>query len=162
MKFPIDSYVQDYRDWTTRWGDRPPPEEHIIWLSSALVPFQTDPGTPFIPPDFTLGLPAVEDWPKQAGEVPRILDPAEHPKLAVQSHHESAGPSLGDKRWKRRKKKKKRHRKRELKVTTRGKVKMPPYGPASGPIPASAPIQVTAALVLTRGLNTLPVTVRKL
>ena len=126
MKFPVDSCVQDYRDWTTRWGDRPPEEEHIVWLSSALVPFQTDPGTPFVPPDFTLGLPAVEDLPKQAGEVPWILDPAEHPKLAVQSHHESAGPSLGDKRWKRRKKKKKQHRKWELKVTTWGEGKDAP------------------------------------
>ena len=97
-KFPIDSCIRDYRDWTTRQSDKPLPEEHVVWLSSALVPFQTDLGTPFVPPDFTLGLPAVEDWLKQAGEVPWILDPTEHPKLAVQSHHESAGPSSGDKR----------------------------------------------------------------
>ena len=113
MKFPIDSCIQDYRDWTTRRGDRPLLEEHIVWLSSAFIPFQTDLGAPFIPPDFTLGLPAVEDWPKCAGEVVWILDPAEHPKPAAQSHHKSACPSLGDEGQKRRKKKKKHHRSRK-------------------------------------------------
>ena len=75
-----------------------------------------------MPPDFTLGLPDVGDWPKQTREVPWVLDPAEHPRLAIQSHHESAGPSSGDERRKRRKKKKHHQPKRqELKVTTRGK-----------------------------------------
>ena len=106
-KFPIDSCVQDYRDWTTGCGDKPSPDEHIVWLSSEFMPFQTDPGTPFVPLDFTLGLPAVDDWLKWTGDIPWVLDPAEHPKPAVQSHHESADPSSGDKRRRRRRKKKK-------------------------------------------------------
>ena len=122
-KFPIDSCVRDYRDWTTGQGDKPSPEEHIVWLSSVFTPFQTDPGTPFVPLDFTLGLPAVEDWPKWTGDIPWVLDPAEHPKPAVPSHHESANPSSGDKRQRRWRKKKKHRRpkKQELNVTTRGK-----------------------------------------
>ena len=78
-------------------------------------------GTPYVPLDFTLGLP-IGDWLKWTREVPWVLDPAEHPRPAIQSHHESAGPSSGDERWKRRKKKKHRRPKRqELKVTTQGK-----------------------------------------
>ena len=74
-----------------------------------------------MPPDFTLGLPDVGDWLKRTGEVPWVLDHAEHPRLAIQSHHESAGPSSGDERRKRRKKKHHRPKRQELKVTTRGK-----------------------------------------
>ena len=131
-KFPIDSCVRDYRDWTTGWGDRPLPEKHIAWLSSDLVPFQTIPGSPFVPPDLTLGLSSVEDWPKRAGEVPWKLDPAEHPKPAVQSHHEPVAPSPGSKRWKRKKKRKHRCRKRELKGTTRGEGKDDPIWTSVG------------------------------
>ena len=54
------------------------------------------------------------------------MDPTKHPKPAVQSHHESATPSLGSKRRKRKKKSKHWHRKRELKVTTRGEGKDDP------------------------------------
>ena len=46
------------------------------------------------------------------------LDPAEHPRLAAPSHHESASPSSGDKRQRR--KKHRQPKKPELKVTTRG------------------------------------------
>ena len=68
-----------------------------------------------------LGLPDIGDWPKWMGEVPWVLNPAEHPRLAFQSHHKSAGPSSGDERRKRRKKKKYCQPKRqELKVTTLG------------------------------------------
>ena len=67
-----------------------------MWLSNEFTPYQTDPGAPFVPLDFALGLPPVEDWLKRTREVPWILDPAEHPRPAVQSHHESAGPSSGD------------------------------------------------------------------
>ena len=85
------------------------------------MPFQTNPGTPYVLPDFTLGLPTVGDWPKWTGEVPWVLDPAKHPRPAIQSHHKSASPSSGDERWKRRKKKKHHQpKKQELKVTTRG------------------------------------------
>ena len=121
MKFPIDSCIRKYRDWTTDCEDRSSPDEHFMWLSNEFTPFQTDPGTPYMLLDFTLGLPAVEDWPKWPGDVPWVLDPAKHPRLAVQSHHESASPSSGDERWRRKKKKKhRRPKKQELKVTTRG------------------------------------------
>ena len=91
-KFPIDSCAREYRDWTTGCGDRTALDEHFVWLSNEFTPFQTDPGVPYVLPDFTLGLLAVKDWPQQTGEVPWILNPAEHPKLAVQSYHESASP----------------------------------------------------------------------
>ena len=120
-KFPIDSCVREYRDWTTDCNDRTPSDEHFVWLSNEFTPYQTDPGTPYVPLDFILELPAIEDWPQWTGDVPWILDPAEHPRPAAQSHHESTGPSSGDKRCIRRKKKKHhRPKKPELKVTTRG------------------------------------------
>ena len=92
-KSPIDSYVREYRDWTTDCEDRSSPDKHFVWLSNKFMPFQTDPGTLYVLPDFTPGLPDVGDWPKRTGEVSWVLDPAEHPRLAVQSHHESASPS---------------------------------------------------------------------
>ena len=112
MKFPFDSCVQEYQDWTTDCDDRTSPDEHFVWLSNKFMPFQTDPGTPYMPPDFTLGLPAVEDWPQQTGDVPWILDLTKHPRPTIQSHHESAGPSSGDERQRRRKKKKHRRPKK--------------------------------------------------
>ena len=105
-KFPIDSCIRSYRDWTTGCDNRSNLDEHFVWLSNEFTPYMTDPGTPSVLPDFALGLPPIEDWPKQTGEVPWVLDPAEHPRLAVQSHRESTGPSSGDeKRWRRKKKK---------------------------------------------------------
>ena len=106
-KFPIDSRAQEYQDWTTGCGDRTSSDEHFVWLSNEFTPFQTDLGVPYVPLDITLGLPAVEDWPQQTGDAPWIVNPAKHPGLAVQSHHESAGPSSGDERCKRRKKEEK-------------------------------------------------------
>ena len=108
MKFPFDSCVQEYWDRTTNCDDRTSPDEYFVWLSNKFMPFQTDPGTPYMLPDFTLGLPAVEDWPQQTGDAPWILDLTKHPRPAVESHHESAGPSSGDERQRRRKKKKHR------------------------------------------------------
>ena len=60
-------------------------------------------------PDFTLGLPAVEDWPQRTGDVPWILL-----SIPDQPHHLTTSP--------RRRRKKKHHRpkKLELKVTTQG------------------------------------------
>ena len=92
-----------------------------MWLSNEFTPFQTDLGVPYVPLDFTVGLPTVRDWPKQTGDTPWILDPAEHPRPAVQSHHKSASLSSGDEKRKKRKKKKHcRAKKLELKVTTQG------------------------------------------
>ena len=93
-KFPIDSCVREYWDWTTDCEDRTSPDEHFVWLSNEFTPYQTDLGTPYVLPDFTLGLPAVGDWPQWTGDVPWILDPAEHPRPAAQSHHESRRPQL--------------------------------------------------------------------
>ena len=120
-KFPIDSCIWDYWDWTTDCEDRSPPDKHFMWLSNEFTPFKTDLGASFVPLDFALGLPSVDDWLKRTGEVPWVLDPAKHPRPAVQSHHKSASPSSGDeKQQKRKKKKHRRPKKQELKVTTQG------------------------------------------
>ena len=68
----IDSCTREYRDWTK---DFPAParskhvlEEHFLWLSTSYQPYTHDPGSPFVPPDFTLGLPPVGNWPHRSGE----------------------------------------------------------------------------------------------
>ena len=95
-KFSIDSCVQEYRDWATGDKDQSSPDEHFVWLSNGFTPFWSDLGPLFLPPDFTMGLPTGDSWPKRARKVPWVLDPAEHPRLAMQSHQESASPSSGD------------------------------------------------------------------
>ena len=62
----IDSCTRKYRDWTEgclapEGGERTAPEEHFVWLSKDYTPYDNDPGLPFVPPDFTLGLPPVKD-----------------------------------------------------------------------------------------------------
>ena len=120
--------TREYRDWTK---DFPAPaggehtlEEHFVWLSTSYQPYTHDPGSPFIPPDFTLGLPPVGDWPRRSGEPPWPLDPKDHPepkpdwRALVDSTRAS---SLEEgKQWRKKKKKHHRPRKAELKVTTRG------------------------------------------
>ena len=62
----IDSCTRKYRDWTE---GRPAPEgdgraaleEHFVWLSKDFTPYDNDLGSPFVPPDFTLGLLLVKD-----------------------------------------------------------------------------------------------------
>ena len=81
----IDSCTRKYRDWTEECpapgGDeRAAPEEHFVWLSKDYMPYDNDPGSPFVPPDFMLGLPPVKDWPHRAGEAPWVLDPKGCPK----------------------------------------------------------------------------------
>ena len=122
--------TREYRDWTeerpTPEGDgRPALEEYFVWLSKDYTPYENNPGLPFIPPDFTLGLPSVQDWPHWAGEPPWILDPEEHPKLVHKVPVDSTRASSMDEGKKKKKKKKKHHRskkleKPELKVTTWG------------------------------------------
>ena len=119
-RFLIDSSSWEYRDWTTGSDDQTPPDEHFVWLSMDFTPFHTNLGSPYEPPDFTLGLADVKDWLPQVGDPPWILDPAEHPKPVPQA--ESAGPSSMEES-KKRKRKRKKHcwsKKTELKVTTRG------------------------------------------
>ena len=78
--FLVDSCVQPYWDWTMDHEDKPAPEEHFIWLLEETMPFCTDPGWPYILPDFTLDLADVRDWPAQTREPPWIMDPKECPK----------------------------------------------------------------------------------
>ena len=123
----VDLCTREYRDWTKDFlapaGSKNTLEEHFFWLSSNYQPYTHDPGSPFIPPDFTLGLPPVWDWPRQSGEPPWPLDPKDRPKPKpdLVAPADSTGASSQDESKQRRKKK--RHpcpRKAELKVTTWG------------------------------------------
>ena len=127
----IESCTREYRDWmeecpTPEGDERPAPEEHFVWLSKDYMPYDNDLGSPFIPPDFTLGLPSVRDWPHWAGEPPWILDLEECPKPVCKVPVDSTGASSMDKGKKKKKKKKKKHshskksERSELKVTNQG------------------------------------------
>ena len=85
-------------------GDECPAlEEHFVWLSKDYMPYDNnDPGSPFIPPDFTLGLPSVH-WPGQAGEPPWILDLEECPKPVHKVPVDSTGASSMDEGQKKKK-----------------------------------------------------------
>ena len=124
----IDSCTREYRDWTKDFpvpaGGKHTLEEHFVWLSTSYQPYTHNPGSPFVPPDFTLGLPPVGDWPCRSGEPPWPLDPKDRPepKPDWRAPVDSTGASSLEEGKQRRKKKKKhrRPRKAELKVTTRG------------------------------------------
>ena len=110
----IESCTREYQDWTeeqpTAEGEEcPSPEEHLVWLSKDYTPYENDPGLPFIPLDFTLGLPPVQDWPHQVWEPPWILDPEECRKPVHKVLVDSTGASSMDE-GKKKKKKKKKHR----------------------------------------------------
>ena len=102
-------------------NERAAPEEHFVWLSKDFTPYDNDPGSPFVPPDFTLGLPLVKDWPRWVREPPWVLDLKGRPKSSCNVPVDSTS-SMDE--GKKRKKKKHRHSKKtgnpELKVTTRG------------------------------------------
>ena len=121
----IDSCTRRYRDWTEgrpapEGGERTAPEEHFVWLSKDYMLYDNNLGSPFVPPDFTLGL-LVKDWPRHVGEPPWVLDPKERPKSSRNVPVDSTS-SMDE--GKKKKKKKHRHSKKtgnlELKVTTRG------------------------------------------
>ena len=127
--FPlIDSCTRKYRDWTEErlapeGDERATPEEHFVWLSKDYMPYDNDPGSPFVPLDFMLGLPPIKDWPRRAGEPPWVLDVKEHPKPIRNVPVDST--SSMDEGKKKKKKKNKYHRSKktgnpELKVTTWG------------------------------------------
>ena len=83
----IDSCTRKYRDWTEEClapeGDeRAAPEEYFVWLSKDYTPYDNDPGSPFVSPDFMLGLLPVKDWPCWAGEPPWVLDPQGTPQTS--------------------------------------------------------------------------------
>ena len=135
----IDSCTRKYRDWME---ERPAPEgdecaaleEHFVWLSKDYTPYDNDPGLPFVPPDFTLGLPPVKDWPHRAGEPPWVLDVKEHPK-PVHNVPVDSTSSMDEGKKKKKKKKHCRSKKRgdlELKVTTRGEGADTPFWTRAG------------------------------
>ena len=99
------------------------PEEHFVWLSKDYMPYDNDPGSPFIPLDFMLGLLSIKDWPHRAGEPPWVLDVKECPKPV---HNVPVDSTSSMDKGKKKKKKKKKHRcskktgNPELTVTTRG------------------------------------------
>ena len=81
----IDSCTRKYRDLTegrlsSKGDECTTLEEHFVWLSKDYTPYDTDLGSPFVPPDFTLGLQPVKDWPCRVGEPPWVLDPEGRPK----------------------------------------------------------------------------------
>ena len=124
----IDSCTRKNRDWTEgrptpEGGERTAPEEHFVWLSKDYTPYDNDPGSPFVPLDFTLGLLPVKDWPRCAGEPLWVLDLKECPKSSRNMPVDSTS-SMDERKKKKKKKKKHRHSKKtgnlELKVTTRG------------------------------------------
>ena len=78
------------------------PEEHFVWLSKDYMPYDNDPGLPFVHLDFTLGLPPVKDW------LPWILDPKECPTPVRNVLVDST--SSMDEGKKKKKKEKKHHR----------------------------------------------------
>ena len=96
-------------------------EEHFVWLSKDFTPYDNDPGSPFVPPDFTLGLLPVKDWPCWVGEPPWVLDPKDCSKS---SHNVPVDSTSSMDEGKKKKKKKHCHSKKtrnpELKVTTWG------------------------------------------
>ena len=112
------------------------PEEHFVWLSKDFTPYDNDPGLPFVPLDFTLGLPPVKDWPRQVGEPLWVLDPKECPKSSCNVPVDSTS-SMDEGKKKKKKKKKHRHSKKtgdpELKVTTRGEGADTPVWTHAGP-----------------------------
>ena len=138
----IDSCTRKYRDWTEgcpapEGGERAAPEEHFVWISKDYTPYDNDLGSPFVPPDFTLGLPPVKDWPRRVGEPPWVLDPKECPKSSRNMPVDSTS-SMDEGKKKKKKKKKHRHSKKtgnpELKVTTRGEgADTPVWTHAAGP-----------------------------
>ena len=92
-------------------------------MSTRYQPYTHDLGSPFVPPDFTLGLPPVRDCPCRSGEPPWPLDPKDRPKPKpdLVAPADSTGASSQDESKHRRKKKKhRRPRRSELKVTTQG------------------------------------------
>ena len=123
----VDSCTREYRDRTKDFlapaRSKNTLEEHFVWLSTSHQPYTHGPGSPFVSPDFTLGLPPVWDWPRRSGEPPLPLDPKDHPKPKpdLVAPADSTGASSPDE-GKQRRKKKKHHRpkKTELKVTNRG------------------------------------------
>ena len=120
----IDSCTRKYRDWTEEHpahegNERAALEEHFVWLSKDFTPYDNDPGLPFVPPDFMLGLPLVKDWPRRVREPPWVLDPKKHPKSSRNVPVDSTS-SMDEGKKKKKHRRSKKTGNPELKVTTRG------------------------------------------
>ena len=142
----IDSCTRKYRDWTQehtvpKGGECPAPEEHFVWLSKDYTPYENDPGSPFVPPDFTLGLLPIKDWPRRVGDPPWVLDPEEWPKPVRNIPVDSAS-SMDEGKKKKKKKKHRRSKKNgnpQLKVTTLGEgADTPVWAPTGSPKDSSS------------------------
>ena len=137
----INSCTRKYRDWTEgrlapEGNKRAAPEEHFVWLSKDYTPYANDPGTPFVPPDFTLGLLPMKDWPCCVREPPWVLDPKGHPKPSRNMPVDSTSSMDEGKKKKKKKKKHRRSKKTEnpeLKVTTQGEGADTPVWTHAGP-----------------------------
>ena len=137
----INSCTRKYRDWTegcpaSKGDECAAPEEHFVWLSKDYTPYDTDPGLPFVPLDFMLGLPPVKDWPRRVGEPPWVLDPEGRPKSSRNVPVDSTSSMDEGKKKKKKKKKHRRSKKTEnleLKVTIRGEGADTPVWTHAGP-----------------------------
>ena len=114
--------------------ERATPKEHFVWLSKDYTPYDNNQGSPFIPPDFTLGLPPVKDWPHRAREPSWVLDPKGCPKPVCNTLVDSTS-SMDEGKKRKKKKKKHCHSKKtgnpEVKVTTQGEgADTPVWAPA--------------------------------
>ena len=73
----VNSCTRKYRDWKKDFlapaGSKNTLEEHFVWLSTSYQPYTHDPGSPFGPVDFTLGLPPVWDWPHRTAQNPNLI-----------------------------------------------------------------------------------------
>ena len=135
----IDSCTRKYRDWTQehavpKGGKCPALEEHFVWLSKDYTPYENDLGSPFVPRDFTLGLPPVKDWPRRVADPPWVLDPQERPKPVRNIPVDSASSMDEGKKKKKKHRHSKKNRNPELKVTTWGEgADTPVWAPTGSP-----------------------------
>ena len=136
----IDSCTRKYQDWTEECPvpegfEHAAPEENFVWLSKDYTPYENDPRLPFVPPDFTLGLPPIKDWLHWTREAPWVLDPNGRPRPVRNIPVDSTSSMDEGKKKKKRKKKHRRSKKTgspELKVTTRGEGADTPFWPRAG------------------------------
>ena len=90
-------------------------------MSKDYALYVNDPGTPFIPPDFTLGLPPMKDWPHHVREPPWVLDPKGHPKPSRNMPvYSTSSMDEGKKKKKKKYRRSKKTENPEIKVTTQG------------------------------------------
>ena len=62
-QFPVDSCMRPYRNWTTDFEDKSAPERTFCLAVRGNHAHSHRPRQPHVPPDLTLGLTDVSDWP---------------------------------------------------------------------------------------------------